>query len=411
MIDVTAALHRHRAEMERVSLAIHARPELCFQEHHAVSVLTTWLAGAGFAVQCPAGGLGTAFVARHEGARPGPTVAVVMEYDALPDLGHGCGHNLIGAGGALAAIVAAEAFPEHPGTLLAVGTPAEEGGGGKIRLLEAGVFDGVDAALMFHPADRGLVARHGLAATSLGLRFHGRAAHAAKNPEDGRSALAAAQLFLAAVDAMRQFVPSTARLHAIITNGGAAPQVVPALAEARMLVRDLTDGSVADLVERVTDAAHGVARAAGCTAEVYGFAPPYAARVNNMTLAERCAGHLAGFGVTLEAPSMANPAGSSDAGNLSRAVPMIHPYLQIADRGTPSHSEAMREAARTPRAHDSTALMAAAIARTALDVLTDPHLLAAARAEFDAVAPGAEPPGAGAPEAVVLGGAGKAAVR
>jgi amidohydrolase len=386
MIDVLPALHRHRAEMDKVSLAIHAHPELCFKERYAVSLLTDWLADAGFSVECPAGGLETAFVARHVGARPGPTVAVVMEYDALAELGHGCGHNLIAAGGALAAIVAAETVPDHAGTLLAIGTPAEEGGAGKILMLDAGVFSEVDAALMFHPADRGIVARHGLTAASLGFRFWGRAAHAAKNPEHGRSALAAVELFFDAIDKMRQFVPSTARMHGIITNGGAAPSVIPALAEARMLVRDLTDESTADLVARVTDAARGAALATGCTAEIYEYAPTYAARINNMTLANRCAGHLADLGVTLEAPSPDNPAGSSDAGNLSRVVPMIHPYLQIVERGTPSHSEAMRDAARAPVAHDRAALMAAAIARTALDALGDPEFLATAQAEFRASA-------------------------
>jgi amidohydrolase len=382
MVDVLPALHRHRAEMEKVSLAIHGHPELCFEERYAASLLTDWLAGAGFAVERPVGGLDTAFVARHAGAGPGPTVAVVLEYDALPELGHGCGHNLIAAGGALAAIVAAETVPDHAGTLLAIGTPAEEGGAGKIRLLEAGVFDGVDAALMFHPADRGIVARHGLTAASLGFRFRGRAAHAAKSPELGRSALAAVGLFFDAIDKMRQFIPLTARMHGIITNGGATPSVVPDLTEARMLVRDLTDESVAELVGRVTDAANGAALATGCTAEVYEYAPTYAARVNNMTLANRCAGYLAELGIVLETPSPTNPAGSSDAGNLSRVVPMIHPYLQIADRGTPAHSEAMREAASRPEAHDRTAMMAAAIARTALDALDDPEFLAAAQREF-----------------------------
>src|SRR5690349_7608337 len=255
MNDLLRLLPAYRPAMDRISLAIHARPEVRFEEQYAVSELTRWLAGEGFAVGCPAGGLETAFVARHQGSRPGPTVAVLMEYDALPGLGHGCGHNLIAAGGALAAIAAAEAMPDHPGTLLAIGTPAEEGGGGKIRMLDAGVFEGVDAALMFHPADRGLVARHGLGAAHLGFRFHGRAAHAAKNPEDGRSALAATQLFLTAVDMMRQFVPSTARLHGIITNGGAAANVVPDLAEAVLYARDTTADGVEALVARVTDAA------------------------------------------------------------------------------------------------------------------------------------------------------------
>ncbi|MEU4157960.1 M20 family metallopeptidase [Actinoplanes sp. NPDC026670] len=382
MDDLLRLLPAYRPTMDRVSLAIHGRPEIRFEERHAVAELTRWLAGEGFAVGTPAGGLETAFVARHQGSRPGPTVAVLMEYDALPGLGHGCGHNLIAAGGALAAILAARADPDHPGTLLAVGTPAEEGGGGKIHLLEAGVFDGVDAALMFHPADRGLVARHALAAAHLGISFHGRAAHAAKNPEDGRSALAAVQLFFAAVDMMRQFVPATARLHGIVTNGGAAPNVVPALAEATFYVRDTTAGGVADLIARVTDAANGAALATGCKADIVETAPQYAGRVHNLTMAYRCAGYLRELGIDLEPPSPANPAGSSDVGNLSHTVPVIHPYLQIAERDTPGHSEPMRDAAAAPEAHDRTALMAVALAHTALDALSDPAFLSDVQAEF-----------------------------
>jgi amidohydrolase len=381
-----ASLERHRADFDRISQAIHSNPETAFAEQRASALLTGWLAERGFTVTQPAGGLETAFVARHEGARPGPTIAFLMEYDALPELGHGCGHNLIGAGGALAAIIAAESLPDHPGTLLAIGTPAEEGGGGgKIKLLDAGVFTDVDAALMFHPADRNLLARHALAAEHLGVSFHGIAAHAAKNPQDGRSAAAAVQLFFTAIDILRQFIPSTARVHGIVTNGGAAPNVVPAFAEAVLYVRDSTVDAVEDLVVRVMDAAEGAALATGCSTKVYQTGPTYHERVNNLTLAQRCAGHLADLGIQLEPPSPDNPAGSSDIGNLSRVIPIIHPYLQIADRGTPGHSEALRDAAGTERARERTTLMAAALARTALDALTDPGFLAAAQAELAAV--------------------------
>jgi amidohydrolase len=390
MKEMTQVIARHRAEMDRIGRAIHDNPEIRFEEKFAAETLTGWLGENGFSVQRGVGGLETAFVARHEGGGgDGPTVAILMEYDALPGLGHGCGHSLIAAGGALAAIAAAEVFPDHPGTLLAIGTPGEEGGGGKILMLEAGVFDGVDAAMMFHPGDRGIIARHALAVDHLGFRFTGRAAHAAKNPEAGRSALAAAQLFLTAVDVMRQFVPSSARMHGIVTNGGAAPNVVPALAEVSMYIRDLTEERVADLVVRVTDAAHGAALATGCRAEIYTTSPAYAERINNMTLAERCAHYLADSGITLEPPSPRNPAGSSDIGNLSKVIPVIHPYLQIAERDTPGHSAEMREAAGLPESHDRVALMAAAIARTALDALTEPEFFAAVRKEFHSAVEGA----------------------
>lgn len=376
-------IDRHRADFERVSLAIHSDPETPFTEFRASARLTDWLAGYGFSVTQPAGGLETAFVARHDGARPGPTVALLLEYDALPGLGHGCGHNLIAAGGALAAILVTELCPDHPGTLLVIGTPAEEGGGGKAKLLDAGVFQGVDAAMMFHPADRSLLARHALACEHLGVTYHGLAAHAAKNPQDGRSAGAAVQLFFTALDMLRQFIPSTARVHGIITNGGAAPNVVPDLTEATLLVRDSTSESVQDLVARVTDAARGAALATGCTVEVFATSPPYQERINNLTLARRCAEHLAELGIELEPPSPDNPAGSSDIGNVSWKIPTIHPYLQIAERGTPGHSEALRDAAATPWAHDQAARMAAALARTAVDALSDPDFLAAARQEFE----------------------------
>jgi amidohydrolase len=391
MKEMTQVIARHRAEMDRIGRAIHDNPEIRFEEKFAAETLTGWLGEHGFSVQRGVGGLETAFVARHEGGGgDGPTVAILMEYDALPGLGHGCGHSLIAAGGALAAIAAAEVFPDHPGTLLAIGTPGEEGGGGKILMLEAGVFDGVDAAMMFHPGDRGIIARHALAVDHLGFRFTGRAAHAAKNPEAGRSALAAAQLFLTAVDVMRQFVPSSARMHGIVTNGGAAPNVVPALAEVSMYIRDLTEERVADLVVRVTDAAHGAALATGCRAEIYTTSPAYGERSNNMTLAERFAEPLAAdSGIVLEPPSASNPAGSTDVGNLSRALPIIHPYLQIAERGTPSHSVEMREAAGRPEARERAALMAAALAKTALDALTDPEFFAAVRAEFEGALEGA----------------------
>lgn len=379
---VLAATDALSTELETVSLDLHARPETAFNEVFAAKLLTEWLEREAFTVERGVADLPTAFIARHEGARPGPTVAVLMEYDALPGLGHGCGHNLIGAGGAAAAIAAVRARPGHAGTLLAIGTPAEEGGGGKVHLLEAGAFDSVNAALMFHPADRGLMARHGLASAHLKFTFHGRSSHAAKNPEQGRSALAAVQLFFMAVDMLRQFVPSTARMHGVITKGGDVPNVVPALTEATMRVRDATTEAAAALVERVGDAARGAALATGCRVEITETAPMYEDRLNNMTMATRVADYLAPLGVHLEPPSPGNPAGSSDIGNVSKRFPVIHPYLQIAERDTPGHSEQMRAAAASPEAHHKVRHMASALAQTALDLLDDPAFYAEAHREF-----------------------------
>lgn len=381
-MNLSAEVALLRPRMEAVSLAIHSRPELKFEEFHAVRQLTDWLAESGFAVRTPVGDLETAFVATH-GDAPGPCVAVLAEYDALPGLGHGCGHNLIAAGAAAAAVAVARALPGHPGTIAVIGTPGEEmGGAGKVRLIEAGVLDDVDAALMFHPGDRSLTARPGLAAAHLGIAFTGVGAHASVSPWDGRSALAGAQLFLAAIDAMRQFVPPSARLHGIVSDGGRAPNVVPAYAMVDLYVRDRTAESAGALVARVRDAAQGAALATGTTAKVWETGPMYAERRNNMVLAARFGAAVRDLGVEIEPGDPDGPAGSSDIGNLSRLLPVIHPYIQIAPAGTPGHSAAMREAAATPFAHDRTQVAATALAEVAAELLTDGELLAAARAEF-----------------------------
>ncbi|MGW0599448.1 M20 family metallopeptidase [Streptomyces sp. NPDC002776] len=372
-----------RPRMEAVSLAIHARPELKFTEFHAHQVLTRWLSEAGFTVTSGAGGLDTAFVAVHEGGRPGPRVAVLAEYDALPGVGHGCGHNLIAAGAAAAAVAAVRALPAHPGTVAVIGTPGEEmGGAGKVRLAEAGVFEGVDAALMFHPADRSVTTQHALAAAHLRIDFTGVGAHAARSPWEGRSALAAAQLFLNAVDSLRQFVEPTARLHGVVTDGGQAPNVVPAHAAVELYVRDRTTAATEALVERVRAAAEGAALATGTAGAVSETGPLYAERRDSAVLAERFGWAVRELGLDIAPGAADTPAGSSDIGNLSHLLPVIHPYIQIAEPGTPAHSEAMREAAASPFAHDRTELAATGLARLVTELLLDGALLAAAGAEF-----------------------------
>ncbi|TXL91785.1 amidohydrolase [Streptomyces sp. IB2014 016-6] len=374
-----------RPRMEEVSRAVHARPELKFAEFHALEVLTGWLAEAGFTVETGAGGVDTAFVAVHQGSTPGPCVAVLAEYDALPAVGHGCGHNLIAAGGTAAAIAAVRALPGHPGTIAVIGTPGEEmGGAGKVLLAEAGVFDGVDAAVMFHPSDRSATTQHALAAAHLRADFAGVSAHAAKTPWEGRSALAAAQLFLNALDSMRQFIPPTARLHGIVSDGGQAPNVVPSRAAVDFYVRDTTSAATEALVERVRAAARGAALATGTEAAVTETGALYAERRDNSVLAARFGATVRALGVDIGPGAPDEPAGSSDIGNLSQLLPVIHPYVQTAAFGTPSHSDAMRDASATAFAHDRTQIAATGLARVVTDLVADPEFLAAARAEFEA---------------------------
>jgi len=378
------------AERFRITSAeIHANPETAFREHRAAALLTDWLADEGFAVQRGVGGLDTAFVATSGAAidarsrNRGPVIAVLAEYDALPGIGHGCGHNLIGAGAVLAASQLRRIVPGHAGTLAVIGTPGEEGGGGKIKLLDAGVFDGVDAALMFHPADRTLVVRRALAAAHVRVEFHGIAAHAAKNPADGRNALAAMIQLFVALDGLRQHIPDRARIHGVIREGGKAPNVIPDFTSAEFYVRDTTTASTVDLLERFEACARGAAMATGTQHTLVHTAPMYSERRNNLAMAANLARHLDVAGVAVEETHEDNPAGSSDIGNVSMRTPTIHPYIQIAERGTPGHSALFREAAASPHAHDMAERMALALAGVVRDLLTDGEFLANARHEHE----------------------------
>lgn len=383
--EIGAAVRRNaraaHADFVSLSAALHRRPELAFHEEFASTALQEWLAKEGFAVEGGLAGIPTAFRATAGTGRP--HIAFLVEYDALPGLGHACGHNLIAAGGTLAATLLQRTLPDRPGTVSVIGTPAEEDGGGKIIELEAGVFEGLDAVLMFHPADRTLAWRHSLAAAHLRVSFRGVAAHAAKEPQAGRNALAAMIQFFVAVDALRQHMPTRARIHGVIRNGGAAANVVPDYTEAEMLVRDVTKERATALVERVTACANGAALATGTSASIEEATPTYSERKNNKVMATRIAGYLRELDVPVEESSFANPAGSSDIGNVSLVVPAIHPYLQIADRGTPSHSVAFRDAAATDRAHEATAQMAIALAQVGIDLLTQPAFLRDVRHEFE----------------------------
>jgi amidohydrolase len=314
-----------------------------------------------------------------------PSLSVRTDRETGQTVLSGMGELQIAAGGAAAAIAAVRTLPDHSGTIAVIGTPGEEmGGAGKIRLSDAGVFECVDAAVMFHPGDRSLTTQHTLAAAHLRVRFTGVSTHAAKSPWEGRSALAAAQLFLGALDTMRQFMPPTARVHGIVSDGGQAPNVVPARAAVDLYVRDRTAASAEALVERVRKAAMGAALATETEAEVCETGPLYAERRNNTVLAARFGATVRALGLHIAPGDPDSPAGSSDIGNLSQLLPVIHPCVQIAGLGTPSHSDAMRETAATSFAHDRTQIAATGLVRVVCDLVTDPEFLAAARAEFAA---------------------------
>ena len=380
---VAAAVHAQRAELEAFALDLHAHPETAFEERRSAGRLVAALQGAGFEVETPVADLETAFVARHRFGPGGPSVALIAEYDALPNLGHACGHNLISAASLGAARALRTELDATSGELLVIGTPAEEGGGGKILMLRAGVFDGVDAAMMFHPGARTMTVRGALAATRVTMRFYGKAAHAAAAPHLGINALDACIQTFNAVNALRQHVRDETRIHGVITHGGDAPNITPAYAEAKFIIRHRSHAYGDVLKERVYAAARGSAAAVGATVEFEeGLA--YAERKINRTLAARFAAHLEAQGEPVVEPLAVGGVGSSDFGNLSQALPAIHPYIAMVPEGTSAHTPEFAEAAASPAGLRAVALAATALALTMHDLVVDPTLLERVRADFAA---------------------------
>ncbi|MFH9088774.1 amidohydrolase [Streptomyces sp. NPDC017673] len=378
---------RIREETERradalwtVATALHADPETAFSEHRAAKLLTGELERAGFAVRREAAGLPTAFTARSGEGRP--VVAFPLEYDALPGLGHACGHNLIAAAGLGAALVTEAVRDGTGGTVLAVGTPAEEGGGGKALEVEAGVFDGVDAALMFHPGVYDWVRAPLTAQEQYRVGFRGRAAHPTGNPTEGLDALAALIELFNVLSALGRRLPEGSHVQGIITQGGTAINIVPEYAEGRFGLRAVTTAALDELAEQLRTAAEGVALATGTAVTVERASVRYEHFRDSSVLSERFAGHLDRAGIALTAPTPGVYLGSSDIGNVSGRVPAIHPFVAIMGADGSDHTPEFAEAAASERARRVLTAVVEALACTAVDILRDADLRGRAWADL-----------------------------
>ena len=388
-MDITEAKQRACDEIDRlapelldVSHRIHGRPELCFEEHHAHDLLTEVLAGHGLAVQRGAYGLDTAFEARAGGG--GPVVAVVCEYDALPGIGHACGHNIIAASGLGAGLALAALADEAGGRVTVMGTPAEEGGGGKEIMLQAGAFADADAAMMVHPANHELRIFHAVAVQRLNARYTGAAAHAAAAPEKGRNALDAAVLGYNAVAALRQHIRDDERIHGIFTDGGAKANIVPVTAAAEWYVRSTNLETLEPLKERVAACLRAGADAAGCEVDLEWTHPAYADMNDNPALLDRYLANLGEVGRAPVSDPAARVVGSTDMGNVSYAVPSIHPMIKVAPDDVAIHTPVFAEYARGPTGDAAVIDGAKVLAMTALDCWLDASVMPAAQAAFAA---------------------------
>ena len=378
------AIEERREALVELSLRIHATPELGFQERQAATWIATFLESAGLPAALGYKGIETAFRGDVAGTAAGPTVAILAEYDALPDIGHACGHNLIAMMGVAAAVGVASAMDLLPGRLAAIGTPAEEGGGGKVALLRAGAFDDVDVAMMIHPSSRTLASRTSLASNRVDAEFFGRAAHAAAQPDRGINALDGVLQTFNAVNAMRQQLRPDARVHGIVTSGGSAANIIPEYASSKWSVRALDRRYQQEVLQRFIACAEGAATATGTRVQITVHDNSgYENMIPSTPLAERWAAHLKGLGLEVMPSTEDERMGSTDMGNVSQVLPAIHPYIAIAPEGTPGHSTAFRDAAATPEALANALTAAKAMALVAIDALADPALVEQARAEFE----------------------------
>jgi amidohydrolase len=379
---ILSEIDARRNDLIRIADTIHAHPEVAFEEYESAALLSDTLEENGFQVERGVAGLETAFVATAHGQGDGPTVAILAEYDALPGLGHACGHNLIGAAAVGAGLAMQAVLPDLAGSIQVIGTPAEEGGGGKAIMVEAGVFDGVDAAMMVHPSSRNLTRRTSLTSYKIQIEFFGKPAHAAAEPDLGINALEAMILTYNGINALRQHLRDDARVHGVITHGGDAPNIVPEYTQARFYVRAADSPYTLEVIAKVRGCAEGAAQATGASLEFTEYAPHYDNRLPNRTLYDLAEENMAALGIELSASD--DRMGSSDMGNVSQVMPAIHPYVAIGPEEMGGHTAEFCQAAGSPAGHEGMIKAAKILAMTAVDLLAVPANLVEAQQGFEA---------------------------
>ena len=383
----TARIDEERPALLDLSARIHAHPELCFAEHRAAGWLAEYLESRGFALEREAFGLPTAFAARRGSGRP--RVAVLCEYDALPGIGHACGHNIIAAAGAGAGVALGALVAETGGSIVVLGTPAEEGGGGKIAMARAGAFAETDAAMMIHPASLDLLCMNVLAVSTLAVEYRGRAAHAAAAPHAGVNALDGLVTAYQAIAQLRQHIRPSERVHGIITDGGQAPNIVPERAAALFYVRAATEARLAKLRRRVDACFQAGAVASGAECTVHRTGEDYSDMWSNAPLATAYRANIEQLGHVIAEAPLEHISGSTDMGNVSKLLPSIHPMIAIAPPRVALHTQEFARYAASPDGERGVLDGAKALAMTGIDVLCTSALREAMRDAFAASETGA----------------------
>lgn len=377
-------IEQKRESYLETSHRIHATPEIGNEEFFASRLHAERLTAEGFTVELGVAGHDTAFFAKKSSDRPGATIAFLAEYDALPGIGHACGHNIIGTTSVAAAIALSKVLDEVGGSVVVLGTPAEEGGpngSAKGSFVKHQLLEGIDAALMVHPSGQTRITGSSLAVDPLDFAFTGRPAHAAASPEEGINALDAVIQLFNGINALRQQLPDDVRIHGIITHGGDAPNIIPEYAKARFFIRATTRERLNAVTEKIKAVAQGAALATGATLDVIAFQNEVDNLVFNRTFDRLFQEEAESLGEKVhldERPGL----GSTDAGNISQVIPTIHPYIKIGPDDLVAHTEAFKEAALSEAGDEALITGAKILARTALRVLADERTRGAIAQEF-----------------------------
>ena len=379
---IAQSVYQNKDAYIAVSKAIHANPEIGNQEVFASEQLVNVLRQANFEVNTALAGHETSFYAYKDSGKPGPTIAYLAEYDALPGLGHACGHNIIGVTSVAAAIALAETIDTVGGKVVVLGTPAEEGGpngSAKGSFVRHGYLKNVDIALMLHPSGKTGVTNESLAVDPLDFHFYGKAAHASASPDKGINALDAVIQLFNGINALRQHVPSDVRIHGIITHGGDAPNIVPEYASARFYIRGTSWSSTEEVSNKIRQIAEGAALATGATVKVERFQNEVKDLVVNEVTDRILAEKLSALGEDVHPRGHRSP-GSTDAGNISYEVPTSHGFIKIGPDDLVAHTNEFREAANSDEGYEALIIGAIALAQTGYEFLQTPKLVEDAKA-------------------------------
>lgn len=379
---ICAAVDELAGRIVALNKAIFDNPEICYEEREAVKRITAELRSESFKITAPFAGVKTAFKAASRGKTAKPKIALIAEYDALPQIGHACGHSMIAASAFGAAAAIKRVAGDHPGELTVIGTPAEEGGGGKIKMIKNRGFDGIDAALMAHPSNKTRVIARMYAISHLEFTFLGKAAHAAAFPEQGVNALDAGVLFYNGISAMRQQLSGEARIHGIFTRGGDAPNIIPEIVVMDFYIRALNREYFKTVLKKAAECARGAAKAAGCKVKIRKIGHTYDPFYPSYPIGKAFKANMKTLGIVEDRFGETEEIGSSDIGALSQVTPTLHPEYAVGKKTDINHSRDFLDAVMSPKGTGAMLLMTKALAMTAFDLLTDGKLLSEARDMF-----------------------------